>query len=61
MVELTIEPPVALIVNVLLPDATFLFVLTVRTEFPEPTIEGGVNLAFANLGRPLAANEIGPV
>ena len=42
------------------PRATFLLVLIVSVDVPEPEIVEGLNDAFANFGRPLMASVIVP-
>ena len=50
---LTTDPRVAVIVSVLCPTATCFLVSIVSTEAPAPFTDEGLNLAPANLGKPL--------
>ena len=60
VVECVRLPLVPMMVRVYVPRATCFFVSTVNVEFPELTIEDGVNFTDADLGAPLADSVVVP-
>ena len=60
MVVFTVVPAVPVMVSVYVPRATFLFVLIVSVDVPEPEMVDGLNDAVANFGGPLMASAIVP-
>jgi hypothetical protein len=60
MVVFTVVPAVPVMVSVYVPRATFLFVLIVSVDVPEPEMVDGLNDAVAHFGRPLMASAIVP-
>jgi hypothetical protein len=58
--EWTKPPLVPVTVRVLVPLTAFLFVLTVIVEVPLPVTDDGLNLAFANFGKPVTEKLTAP-